>query len=63
MFAPKSDLARTDIGRTDIARTEVGRTGCLILRGVGADAEGKDDQLRHFVSQMPAFYANKAHLR
>jgi hypothetical protein len=41
MFAPKPD-----IGRTDIARTEVGRTGCLIMRGVVADAEGKDDQLR-----------------
>ncbi len=44
MFAPRPDLARTDIGRTDIARTEVGRTGCLIMRGVVADAEGKDDQ-------------------
>jgi hypothetical protein len=63
MFAPKRDFARTDIGRTDIARTEVGRTGCLIMRGVVADAEGKDDQLRHFFSQMPAFYANKAYSR
>jgi hypothetical protein len=60
MFAPKPDLARTDIGRTDIARTEVGRTGCLIMWGVVADAEGKDDQLRHLFFQMPEFYANKA---
>jgi hypothetical protein len=46
MFAPKPDLARTDI-----ARTEVGRTGCLIMRGVVADAKGKDDQLRQFFSK------------
>jgi hypothetical protein len=39
-----------DVGRIDIARTEVGRTGCFIRRVVGADAEGKDDQSRQFVS-------------
>jgi hypothetical protein len=55
MFAPKSDLARTDIGRTDITRMEVDRTGCLIMRGVVADAKGKDDQLRQFFFKCQCF--------